>query len=84
MTEYTMPPEIVADERARAMAAIDCWLRRDKEGFDTVAGDDQEAAALLPVVIMELASALEVLTSRQQLRREVSAWLDEHRARLAA
>jgi len=66
------------------MAAIHAWLVRDKAGFDAVVSSDEEAAVLLPVVISELASALEHLTSPQQLRREVSAWLDEHRARLAA
>lgn len=79
-----MDTQIADDLRAQAMAAVDCWLRRDKEGFDAVVGSDEEAAVLLPVVIMELATALEALTSPQQLRREVSAWLDEHRARMAA
>lgn len=82
--KYAMPPEIRDDLRAQAVAAIHAWLGRDKAGFDAVVGSDEEAAVLLPVVIMELATALEHLTSPQQLRREVSAWLHEHRARQAA
>jgi len=78
-----MHPDIVADERARAMATIHCWLARDKAGCDAAAGTDEEAAVLLPVAIGELCSALELLTSPGQLRREVSDWLDEHRAGLA-
>ena len=66
------------------MACINAWLQRDLIGFDAAAGDDAEAAAVLPLAIGELCSALEALTSPQQLRREVSAWLDEHRARSAA
>jgi hypothetical protein len=59
-------------------------LERDKEGFNAVIGSDEEAAVLLPVVISELTTALEHLTSPRQLRQEMSSWLDEHCARLAA
>ena len=83
MSEYVMPPEVVADERARAMAAIDCWLKRDEQGFNAVVGSDADAATLLPIAIGELCTALEGLTSAQQLRREVSNWLSEHRRRLS-
>jgi hypothetical protein len=84
LTGFTMPPEIRDDLRAQAMAAIACWLERDKAGFDAVVGSDEEAAVQLPVVIGELASALEQLTSPHQLRRETVNWLNEHRARLVA
>ena len=82
--DISMPAEIRDDLRAQAMAAIACWLERDKAGFDAVVGSDQEAAVILPVVIGELGTALEQLTSPMDLRREVSSWLEEHRARLAA
>ena len=58
MIDIPMPTEIVEDERARAIAAVACWLRRDKEGYDQVVGTDEEAACLLPVVISELITAL--------------------------
>jgi hypothetical protein len=51
--------------------------------FDAVVGDDADAAALLPVVIGELCTALQAVTSPAELRHEVANWLDEHRARLA-
>jgi hypothetical protein len=79
MSEYTMPPEIVRDERPRAMAAIACWLERDKAGFDAVVGTDEETACLLPVVIGELCGALERLVGLGDLRLQVGAWLDAHR-----
>jgi hypothetical protein len=38
-----IPIEVIDDQRARAMACINAWLRRDKEGFDAAAGSDAEA-----------------------------------------
>jgi hypothetical protein len=69
---------VANDLRAQAMAAINCWLQRDKAGFDAGAGTDEEAAVLLPDCIAELAGALERLTAPGELRRQVSGWLDAH------
>ena len=66
------------------MAALGCFLERDQAGFDAVVGSDADASVLLPVVMSELVSALQTLTSPGRLRREVSRWLEEHRARFAA
>jgi hypothetical protein len=79
MTSIPMHPVIIEDQRARAMAVINCWLQRDKEAFDMAAGDDEEAAEILPVVIGELCTALERLTSPGDLRQQVAGWLDAHR-----
>jgi hypothetical protein len=80
--EYRMSPEIADDLRAQGMAAIACWLERDKQGWDAVVGSDEEAAVLLPICISELCTALERLTGPADLRHQVSSWLDEHRRRL--
>ena len=78
-----MDTEIIDDQRSRAMSAIAAWLRRDQEGFDAVVGTDEEAAVLLPVVIGELATAIERLVGPDELSKQVSDWLDERAARLA-
>jgi hypothetical protein len=83
LTDIPMHPVIIEDRRARAMAVINAWLQRDQEGFDIAAGDDEEAAEILPVVIGELCTAIERLTSPGDLRQQVNAWLNEHAARLA-
>ena len=67
-----MPPEIVEDQRARAMAVINAWLQRNQEGFDIAAGDDEEATKILPVVIGELCTAIERLTIPGDLRQQVT------------
>ena len=76
-------PVIIDDVRAQAMAAIAAWLRRDQEGFDRVVGSDEEAAALLPVVIGELVTGLERLVGPDEVSRQVNGWLDARRTRLA-
>jgi hypothetical protein len=76
-----MPPEIIDDQRARAMAVIAAWLRRDKEGFDGLLGDDEEAAEILPVVIGELVTGLDRLVGRAEVEAQVHGWLDERAAR---
>ena len=78
-----MHPVIIDDVRAQAMAAIAAWLRSDQEGFDRVVGSDEEAAALLPVVIGELVTGLERLVGPDEVSRRVNVWLDARRARLA-
>jgi hypothetical protein len=60
------------------MASIACWLERDLAGFNAVAGTDEEAACLLPVVLGELCRALERLVGPADLR-QVAGWLDAHR-----
>jgi hypothetical protein len=83
MTDIPMPPEIIDDVRVQAMAAIAAWLRRDQEGFDTVVGSDEDAAALLPVVIGELVTAPERLVGPAEVERQVSEWLNVRAAQLA-
>jgi hypothetical protein len=78
-----MDTEIVDDLRGQAFAAIACWIHRDQEGFDAVVGSDEEAACLLPVAIDELITALERLVGRDEVHKQVDAWLDERRTRLA-
>jgi hypothetical protein len=78
-----MDTEIVDDLRSQAMAAIAAWIHRDQEGFDAVVGSDEEAACLLPVVIGELITALERLVGRDEVHKQVDAWLDVRRTRLA-
>jgi hypothetical protein len=78
-----MPPEIVDDLRAQAMAAIACWLRRDQQGFDSVVGSAQEAQVLLPVCIGELITGLEKPVGPDEVARQVDEWLEVRRQRLA-
>jgi hypothetical protein len=78
-----MDVQIADDLRAQAFAAIAAWIRRDQEGFDAVAGMDQEAAVLLPVVIGELVSALERCVGPLEVHRQVEERLSGRAARLA-
>lgn len=78
-----MDVQIADDLRAEAMAAIACWLRRDQEGFDRVVGNDEEAAALLPICIGKLVTGLERLVGPDEVGRQVNSWLDARRTRLA-
>ena len=57
--------------------------RSSRRGFDSVVGSDEEAACLLPVAIDELITALERLVGRDEVHKQVDAWLDERRTRLA-
>jgi hypothetical protein len=42
-----MLSEVADDLRPQAFAGMAAWLRRDQEGFDGVAGSDEEASVLL-------------------------------------
>ena len=79
-----MDVQIADDLRAQAFAAIGAWIHRDQEGFDAVVGPDEDAAVLLPVVIGELVSALEISWGRDRVHREVDEWLERRAARLAS
>jgi hypothetical protein len=81
--DIPMPPEVVDDLRAQALAAISAWIHRDEEGFDAVVGDAKEAQVLMPVVIGELVTALERLLGPHEVHKQVDAWLEDRRQRLA-
>jgi molybdopterin-guanine dinucleotide biosynthesis protein A len=54
---------------------------RHVEGLVSLTGDDAEQ--LLPMVTKVLVEALLQLVSRDELERQLDAWLDERRTRLA-
>ena len=58
-------------------------IRRDKEGFDGAVGSDEEAACLLPIVIVVLITALERLVGPDEVARQIDGWLEERGTRVA-
>ena len=50
--------------------------------LNSLAGDDEEAALLLPVVIGALMTALQRLVGTDELQRQVGDWLNERRDHL--
>jgi hypothetical protein len=75
--------QIADDLRAQAFACIAAWLHRDLDGFHAVAGSDEKASVLLPVVIGELVSALEKCVGPAEVHRQVEEWLEVRAKRLA-
>jgi hypothetical protein len=65
-----------------AFAIIQAYLRGDLEGIAALVGDDD--VELLPMLTELLVGALLQLVGSDELEREVNAWLDERRTRLAA
>jgi hypothetical protein len=64
-----------------AFAIIQAYLRGDLEGIAALVGDDD--AELLPMLVEILVGALLRLVGPDELARQVDAWLDERRERLA-
>jgi hypothetical protein len=77
------PPEVRDELRVRGFALIAAYLRGDLEALDALV-DDDDAGELLVVVTEILINALLKLVSVDELQRQVDAWLDERRSRLAA
>ena len=77
----TLPAELAEDFDARAMAIIRTYLRQDLAGFVALTGDD--ADEILPQVVRILTEALLRLVGQDELERELDAWLEARRQRLA-
>ena len=76
------PPEVVEELRTRAFALVAAYLRGDLEALDSLV-DDDDAGELLVLVVEVLVGALLRLVGRDELERQIAAWLDERAARLA-
>jgi hypothetical protein len=76
------PPEVRDELSVRAFALIAAYLRGDLEALDALV-DDDDAGELLVQVTEILTGALLRLIGPDELSRQVDAWLDEHRTRLA-
>jgi hypothetical protein len=85
-----VPAEIADELRARAFGIIQAYLRDDVQAAETLLGDDQDAAVLLPVLLGLLVEAVALLlgegdpvVGRASLADQVGQWLNERRNRLA-
>jgi hypothetical protein len=76
------PPEVRDELSVRAFALIAAYLRGDLEALDALV-DDDDAGELLVTVTEILTGALLRLVGPDELQRQVDAWLDERRTRLA-
>ena len=77
-----MPPEIWDELGARAFGVVARGCAVIRWRLNSLAGDDEEVALLLPVVIGELMSALQRLVGTDELQRQVGDWLNERRDQL--
>ncbi len=79
-----MPPEIWDELGARAFGVVARACAVIRWRLNSLAGDDEEVALLLPFVIGELMTALQRLVGTDELQRQVGDWLNERRDQLGS
>jgi len=82
MTTMLPTPEVRDELTVRALALVAVYFRGDLEALDALV-DDNDAGELLVTVTEVLTGALLRLVGPDELERQVDAWLDERRTRLA-